>query len=149
MDQRNTRALYGMGMLAAGRSRDSREALAFFTRALEVNPAFVEARRGRANVLAHQGELAWARQDIDWCVKVDPAGVTLYAGACVYALIAARCADQAQAGAAQKQALLLLGAALEKGYGRDKAAADTDLNAIRNHPDFTCLFQGQSHGKGP
>jgi serine/threonine protein kinase/tetratricopeptide (TPR) repeat protein len=146
-DPRNTRALYGMGMLAAERVRDSQEAVLFFSRAIDLDPAFVEARRGRANVLAHQGMAAWARQDIDWCVKVDPTGVTFYAGACVYALIAAKSRDQLQAQAAQDQALLLLGEALQRGYGRDLAPADADLDGIRNHPDFAGLLREGPSGK--
>src|SRR5205807_5425800 len=65
----NARALYGLGMLAAARDRQSQEALASFTLAIEADPVFVEARRGRANVLAHRGDWDWARHDIDWCVK--------------------------------------------------------------------------------
>jgi len=139
VDARNQRAFYGLGMLAAKGERQSQEALLFFTRALELDPSFVEARRGRANVLAHQGQWAWARQDIDWAVKVDPSGVTLYAGACVYALIAAKCPDPIQAQAAGDHALVLLGAAFEQGYGRDRAVADSDLAGVHQRPDFARL----------
>jgi tetratricopeptide (TPR) repeat protein len=141
-DRRNVRALYGLGMLATHRSRSSPEALLLFTRALEIDPAFLDARRGRANVLAHQGQWAWARQDIDWCVKLDPSGPTLYAGACVYALIAQKCADAIQAQAAGQHALLLLRAALEKGYGADRAATDEDLDGIRQELEFEELVSG-------
>jgi len=139
LDPRNLRGLYGLGMLAAGRQRHSPEALLLFTRALELDPAFIEARRGRANVLAHQGQWAGARQDIDWCVKMDPSGITLYAAGCVYALIAEKCADRIQADAAGEHALALLAAAFEQGYGRDRAAADTDLAGIRDRADFARL----------
>jgi serine/threonine protein kinase/tetratricopeptide (TPR) repeat protein len=142
-DRRNVRALYGLGMLATRRSRDSQEALMLFTRALEIDPSFLDARRGRANVLAHQGQWAWARQDIDWCVKLEPSGQTLYAGACVYALIAQKGPDELQAQAAGQHALLLLRAALEKGYGADRAATDEDLVGIREEQEFEWLVAGE------
>jgi serine/threonine protein kinase/Tfp pilus assembly protein PilF len=135
-EPRNTRALYGLAMLAAARERASQEAAALLTVALEVDPGFVEARRGRANVLAHRGDFEQARQDIDWCVKADATGVTLYAAACVYALLAEKCADSALARWAADRALALLAAALDKDYGADKAATDSDLAGIRNHADF-------------
>jgi tetratricopeptide (TPR) repeat protein len=135
-DPRNTRARYGLGMLAAARDRQSAEALALFTMAIDIDPAFVEARRGRANVLAHRGEWDWARQDIDWCVKTEPTGVTLYAGACVYALMAEKCTNQVLAKWAGERALALLEAALKRGYGRAQAETDVDLTGIRDVAEF-------------
>jgi tetratricopeptide (TPR) repeat protein len=148
-DARNLRALYGLGMLAAARERASQEAELLFTRALELDPSFVEARRGRANVLAHRGEWGAACQDVDLCVKTDPTGVTLYAGACVYALLAAQVPNPAQARLAGDQALALLGAAFEQGYGRDRAAADADLDGVRARPEFARLLRGISPAKAP
>ncbi len=77
-------------MLAAAQARSSQEALTLFTLAIEVDPSFVEARRGRADVLAQRAEWELARQEIDWCVKTDPSAATLYAAACVYGLTAAK-----------------------------------------------------------
>jgi serine/threonine protein kinase/Tfp pilus assembly protein PilF len=148
-DPRNVRALYGMGMLAAARVRRSQEALLFFTRALELDPSFTEARRARANVLAHQGDWGAACQDIELCVKGDPSGATLYAGACVYALMAAKCPSPVQAQAAGDQAVALLAAALEQGYGRAVAATDADLESIRNRPEFSRLLREGRKGKTP
>jgi serine/threonine protein kinase/Tfp pilus assembly protein PilF len=139
-EPRNTRALYGLGMLAAAKDRRSKEALALFTLAIEVDPVFVEARRGRANVLAHCGDWERARQDIDWCVKSESTGVTLYAAACVYALMAEKCANPALAKWAADRALPLLAAALERGYGHDKAAGDADLGGIRERAEFQQLL---------
>jgi serine/threonine protein kinase/tetratricopeptide (TPR) repeat protein len=140
---RNARAFYGLGMLAAVRQRQSAIALLAFTRALEIDPSFFEARRARANVLAHQGQWALAQPDIDWCVKVDPSGETLYQGACVYALLAEKSSDRSQAQATADHALMLLEAAFERGYGRDQAAADSDLAGIQHRPEFEWLVSGE------
>jgi tetratricopeptide (TPR) repeat protein len=140
-EPRNPRALYGLGMLAAARARDSREAVGFFTQALDADPTFPDARRGRANVLAHLGEWEGARKDIDWCVKAEPTGVTLYAAACVYALLSEKGASAALANWARERAIVLLRAALARGYGRDRAADDRDLAALRRHPEFRRLLK--------
>ena len=147
-EPRNTRARYGLGMLAAARDRQSQEALTLFTMAIDLDPSFVEARRGRANVSAHRGEWDWARQDIDWCVKTEPTGVTLYAGACVYALMADKCTNRVLAKWAGERALDLLAAALARGYGGDQADTDTDLSGIRNQAEFRRILEAASK-RGP
>ncbi|HWY85367.1 MAG TPA: tetratricopeptide repeat protein, partial [Gemmataceae bacterium] len=147
-EPRNTRARYGLGMLAAARDRQSPEALTLFTMAIDLDPGFVEARRGRANVSAHRGEWEWARQDIDWCVKQEPTGVTLYAGACIYAMMADKCTNRVLAKWAGERALALLGAALERGYGRAQAETDTDLAGIRNQAEFRQILEAASK-RGP
>jgi serine/threonine protein kinase/lipoprotein NlpI len=137
-EPRNTQALYGLGMLAARTDRRSPEAVALFGRALKIAPGFVEARRGRANVLAHRGD--WkAHEDIALCLAADPGGVTLYAGACVYALLAERSGDARRVRWCQEQALRLLGLALERGYGADRAADDEDLATLHGLPAFERL----------
>jgi tetratricopeptide (TPR) repeat protein len=135
-EPRSTQALYGLGMLAALRDRRSAEAVDLFGRALEIDPAFVAARRGRANVLAHRGAWDEAHRDVSLCIKADPSGVTLYAGACVYALLADRAGDARRADWSRARALQLLRLALERGYGADRAAEDEDLAALRGLPAF-------------
>jgi serine/threonine protein kinase/Tfp pilus assembly protein PilF len=140
-DPRNPRALYGQAMLLAERTRSSGAALELFNRALEVDPTFVAARRGRAIVLAHRGAWDEARQDIDWSVAAEPTGVTLYAAACVYALAAANCPDTHMALPLAHRAVACLREALARGYGQDKALEDADLAGIRGHPEFRRLLE--------
>jgi tetratricopeptide (TPR) repeat protein len=135
-EPRNATALYGLGMLAAQTDRRSPEAVAYFGQALEADPTFVPARRGRANVLAHRGDQGAAHRDMAWCVKADHSGVTLYAGACVYALLAGQAADAARLQWCRENALDLLAGALQLGYGADLAADDADLEALRELPRF-------------
>jgi tetratricopeptide (TPR) repeat protein len=141
-EPRNPRALYGYAMLLAQQARQSEAALACFTLALEADPTFLAARLGRANVLAHRGEWEKARQEIEWCVRVEPSGMTLYAAACVYALMA-ESVPEPLAAAVVDRAIHLLREAFARGYGRDKAAADSDLAALRNHPDFRRLVHNR------
>src|SRR5262249_28530765 len=117
-------------------------ALFFFNKAIEADPTFVAARRARALVLAQRGEWAWARQEIDWCVATDPNGVTLYAAACVYALNAERTGDAIEAKWTAERAIVLLREALAQRYGHDKAAKDSDLKGIWQHPEFRKLVRG-------
>jgi serine/threonine protein kinase/tetratricopeptide (TPR) repeat protein len=141
-EPRNPRALYGRGMLFSNRSPRSDHALFFFNKAIEADPTFVAARRGRAMVLAHRGEWAWARQEVDWCVATDPSGVTLYAAACVYALNAERTLNDIEAKWTADRAIALLREAMGQGYGRDKAIKDADLKGIWRHPEFRKLVRG-------
>jgi hypothetical protein len=128
-------------MLFTNRSPRSQSALFFFNRALEADPTFVPARRGRALVLAHRGEAAVARQDIEWCVATDPSGVTLYAAACVYAISAQKAVDEAEGGWAGDRAIAFLREAFSRGYGSDQAGSDPDLEGIRRLPEFRRLLR--------
>ncbi|MCI0462727.1 MAG: serine/threonine-protein kinase, partial [Gemmataceae bacterium] len=140
-DPRNPRALYGQAMLCAEEAPGSGHALELFNRALEVDPRFVAARRGRALVLAHRDHWDEARQEIDWCVGVEPSGVTLYAAACVYALAVAKSPEPHLAGPVANRALAFLREALARGYGQDKAMDDPDLAGIRQHTEFRRLVR--------
>jgi tetratricopeptide (TPR) repeat protein len=139
-EPRNTRALYGCAMLFQRQARDSLSALAYFNLALQVDPTFIAARRNRANVLAYRGESSLARQDIDWCVKADPSGETVYAAACVYALLAGKAAD-AEEPIFTERAIQLLEEAFKLDYGKDKAATDADLKHLHHHPEFRRLLR--------
>jgi tetratricopeptide (TPR) repeat protein len=146
-DPSNLRGLYGCAMLAAEEARNSAEALDYFSRALAVDPLFWVARRGRANVLAHRGDWKQACEDIDQCVKAEPNGVTLYAAACVYALLAKNSSDRRIAPAAAQRALDLLREAFLQGYGVENAAQDEDLAFLHRDPRFLDLVERMRKGK--
>jgi serine/threonine protein kinase/tetratricopeptide (TPR) repeat protein len=135
-EPRNPHALYGLGMLFSNRSPGSDHALFFFNQAVEAEPTFLPARRGRALVLSHRREGALACQEVDWCVATEPNGVTLYAAACVYALRAANTRNAVEAQWTADRAIALLREAIARGYGKDKAAKDVDLKAIWRHKEF-------------
>jgi serine/threonine protein kinase/Flp pilus assembly protein TadD len=132
---RQPQALYGRAMLAAQADR-LEAALSYFHRALEADPAFTEARRYRAILLARTGQLAQANQDINMCLEKEPgSGPTLYAAACVAALALEQTSSDNVALVA-RQALSFLEKALQHGYGQDRAAQDPDLAALRHMPAF-------------
>jgi serine/threonine protein kinase/Flp pilus assembly protein TadD len=129
-------ALYGRAMLLANQGRE-RDAILFFSRALEANPGFLVARRFRAVLLARIGEFDRADQDINWCLDKEPtSAATLYAAACVLARALERSSDQETKQSLASQALGFLNKALARGYGRDHARTDPDLAALRQHPEF-------------
>jgi tetratricopeptide (TPR) repeat protein len=140
-------ALYGCGMLLERRDRQD-EALILYTRALDVAPAFVEARRSRAVVQARRGNLVAAQRDINESLERDHhSGTTLYTAACVAALIAHQ-KKGSEARQAATQAIQLLGQAFEQGYGADRAAEDPDLEGIRDNPRFRRLLH-KARGSPP
>ncbi len=134
-DPDDATALYGLGALRA-EAREPAKALASFDRALDLRPDFPEARRFRAVLLARQGKSEEAGKDINICLAKQPgAGMTLYAAACVCALSSRGNPDAAG------QALALLEKAFARGYGKDRAADDADLDAVKQLPEFRRLVE--------
>jgi tetratricopeptide (TPR) repeat protein len=134
-------ALYGRALLLVDQGQ-LQDALAFFNRAIQAAPHFVEARRYRAVLFARQGDLDRASQDINWCLEREGrVGATLYAGACVAALAVQRMPEPQASQRVAEQALGLLEKALGQGYGREKAAFDPDLKALQSHPAFQRLLK--------
>jgi hypothetical protein len=115
--------------------------LPFFDRAIEAAPTFLEARRFRAILQAQLGKLAASAQDINWCLDREPeSGSVYYAAACVLAHAAAQAKRPEMTRTATEQAVAFLEKAFQRGYGRDQAAADPDLEGIRQSPQFLRLL---------
>jgi tetratricopeptide (TPR) repeat protein len=133
-------ALYGKAMAFVEGGREA-EAITCFDEVLQWHPAFVDARRFRAVLLARRGDLTGASQDINRCLEMEPqAGITLYAAACVLALAAEQSKGPAVPKQLEDQALSLLQKALAQGYGHDSAATDPDLRALRHRSEFAALL---------
>jgi serine/threonine protein kinase/Flp pilus assembly protein TadD len=136
---KHPQALYGLGMLLEQAGKGM-EALPYYHRALVASPTFVAPRRARAVVLARLGECDRAAQEINQCLALDPnSGVTVYAAACVTALVAQQTTG-AQRREVTDQAIHLLGEAFRQQYGQDKAAKDRDLDGVRGDPRFQELL---------
>jgi serine/threonine protein kinase/Flp pilus assembly protein TadD len=134
LDPEDAYALYGQGAVLVLRGEPG-AGLSRFDQAIEARPDFLEARRFRAVVLARQGKGEAALRDVNFCLKKDAAGgMTLYAAACVTALLSR--GDEAMA----RQALDFLRLAFARNYGRDKAGADDDLTSLRGVADFRELL---------
>jgi serine/threonine protein kinase/tetratricopeptide (TPR) repeat protein len=135
-------ALYGKAMLLVEDGREQ-EAIDCFTRALEGTPGFADARRYRAILLARAGRFAAALKDANDALEREPdSGPTLYAAACVAALMAEKSHDAVAAEQAAAQAVALLNHAFARGYGREQAAKDPDLKALRKNAAFVELLGG-------
>jgi serine/threonine protein kinase/lipoprotein NlpI len=144
----HSQALYGLGMLLEQAGKLV-EALPYYHRALEASPGFVAPRRARAVVLARLGERTAAMREINDCLARDPqSGVTIYAAACVAALLA-RKASPGEVRQATEQSLRLLDEAFRQHYGQDRAAQDDDLEAIRHDPRFQELLQKAQEKPNP
>jgi len=134
----HAQALFGCAMLAEAEGKPE-EALRFFTLALATDPNFLDARCDRAILYARQGNIPAASADIDWCLERAKSGLVFYKAACVFVLAAAK--DPKRADKLTAEALVLLRDAFVRGYGRDHAAADPDLEGIRRHPEFQRLLK--------
>jgi predicted Zn-dependent protease len=143
-------ALYGQAMLLLERPDRDRpeEALLYLNRALQADPRHLDAQRFRGIVLARLGRFEDAKQDINWCLERDKSGPSCYAAACVSALLAEAWSREKAGGraalerqAAVHQALAFLQQALAQGYGRDQAADDSDLKALRRDPEFQRMLR--------
>ena len=131
-DARHPQALYGLAMLSMTQGR-LKETVAFFDRAVQAAPDFVEARRYRSIALARSSAWEQASRDIHWCLEREPgSGEALYAAACVSSLAAGKLGTPETF----RQSLDLLRQALDRGVGLHKFATDPDLEAMRNQPAF-------------
>jgi serine/threonine protein kinase/Tfp pilus assembly protein PilF len=134
VDSEDATALYGLGAALVLRG-DSETALARFDQALDIRPDFIEARRFRAILLARKGKGNAALRDINICLGKEPgSGMTLYAAACVTALLG-HDNDELLG-----RSLDFLKRAFAHGYGRDKAAEDDDLANLRPLKEFKDLI---------
>jgi serine/threonine protein kinase/Flp pilus assembly protein TadD len=134
------RALYGKAMVLA-EEKNIPGAVACFDEALAWHPGFVDARRFRAVLHARMGRLDAAVKDITHCLGKERSGITLYAAACVQALVAAASPEPAARRGLEDQALAFLEAAFRQGYGLAGAADDPDLRAVRQRPEFAALLR--------
>jgi tetratricopeptide (TPR) repeat protein len=135
-------ALYGRAMLLVEEGREQ-EAIDGFTQALQTTPGFHEARRYRAILLARAGQFEAALRDANDCLEREPdSGPTLYAAACVAALMAEKTQDPTASEQAVAQSLALLKQAFASGHGRDKATRDPDLKVLRRYASFVELLDG-------
>jgi serine/threonine protein kinase/Tfp pilus assembly protein PilF len=122
-----------------GRNADAVEVL---NKAIDLYPDFIPARAGRGVLLARLGKAKEALRDAEECLRRDVQPATLYQVAGIYALTSRQRPEDV------RQALLLLGCALMKGYGHNQLAIDPDLDPIRKHPDFLRLVAQSKFPQG-
>ncbi len=129
----NPTSIFGLQLKAhilAERLNRPAEAMVALDRAVELNPDYVPARAGRGVMLAREGKRDAALRDAKDALRRDTAAPNLYQVGCIYALTAkTHPADK-------REAIRLLWEGLKGGYGLDIVDTDTDLDRIRNDPDF-------------
>jgi tetratricopeptide (TPR) repeat protein len=109
------------------------QAIEQLDKALALYPDFAPARSGRGVLLARLGKRDAAVADARGALQRDTRPEVLYQVACIYALTVKEQPDD------RLEALRLLAAALRQGYGHELLEIDSDLDLIRNNPEFRKL----------
>jgi serine/threonine protein kinase/Flp pilus assembly protein TadD len=109
------------------------DGLAAVNRLVELYPGFVQARIGRGVLLARQGRRDEAHADVRESLARDRSPATLYQAANVFALTSKSVPSDAE------RVIPLLSAALWNGFGLDVIDDDSDMQPVRERPDFKKL----------
>jgi tetratricopeptide (TPR) repeat protein len=139
----------GRGLLSAGalgvRHRRTAEAARVLDQVLSLYPDYVLARAGRGVLLARLGKREAAHADAQAALRRDTKPSTLYQVAGIYALTSRQDPDDRQ------EAMRLLSAALQRGYGLELLARDRDLDPIRDQFEFRRMVEAAQalRVKGP
>lgn len=128
-------ALDNKAYVLAEVQQQTAEAVKVLDRIIELYPDHVPARSSRGVLLARLKKRAEAHRDADESLirNADPSIQYQVAG--IYALTSTTDPDDA------REAFRLLTAALRRGYGLDLVGRDTDLDPIRNRPEFRRLVE--------
>jgi serine/threonine protein kinase/Tfp pilus assembly protein PilF len=106
------------------------DAMAVLNRTVDLHPDHVPALAGRGVLLARQGKRAEALRDAEAALLRDTKAPNLYQVGCIYAL------TSKHEPADRVHALRLLAEALRSGFGLDLVDRDTDLDPLRELPEF-------------
>jgi serine/threonine protein kinase/tetratricopeptide (TPR) repeat protein len=115
-----------------GRAKDS---VPVFDRLVTLYPDYVLARSGRGVILARLKQREAALQDAKESLARDSKPETLYQVAGIYALTSRQNPDD------RREAFRLLSSTLQKGYGFALLDKDSDLDPIRDQPEFRRLVE--------
>ncbi|MFO0892724.1 MAG: protein kinase [Isosphaeraceae bacterium] len=130
-EPRAAMALYGMARLV--RFRDRPAALAHLDRALDADPELMDALQLRALERAREGLLA-TLDDVERLIRI-PTPQHLYNAACALALLGEKTGESRHLA----RAVDVLVLALRAGFPPAHAAADPDLRALQDLPEFIRL----------
>jgi hypothetical protein len=112
------------------------EAVKVFDVLLEMYPDYVPGRAGRGVMHGRLGNVKEALADAEESLKRDQRPANVYQVAGIFALL-----DKARPDA-RATAIRLLTSALRAGFGHDFLDIDTDLDPIRNTPEFQRVAEG-------
>ena len=135
-------ALLDKAIVLADHLHREADAVPLLDRLLDLYPDHTEGRAGRGVYLARLGRAAPARADATAVLAAEPTAYRKYQAAGLHAQLA----KHAPRGPDRAEALRLLALALRAGFDDMKLlATDTDLDPIRNDPEFQRLLRAVSH----
>ena len=138
LNPRSSDSLINKSIVLAEFLNRPHDAIAVFDKFLDYYPDHIGVRLGRGVVLARVGECKKARLDVEECRKQKLTPFFLFQAAGIYVQISRHEKDTD----AKQEALLLLGNALRNGFSDlELFQTDTDLNPIRDDPEFKRLLQ--------
>jgi tetratricopeptide (TPR) repeat protein len=138
LNPRSREALINKSIVLSESLNRQEEAVKALDQLLEYYPDHFAGRAGRGVLLARLGKCDRARRDAEECLKHDRSPFFLYQVAGLYAQISRHEREPD----ARREALLLLGAALRKGFSDlELLKTDHDLDPIREDSEFKRLFQ--------
>jgi eukaryotic-like serine/threonine-protein kinase len=129
------RALQNQASVLAERLGQPAKAIEKLDRLLELHPESALALAGRGVLHARLQECQAAHRDAQAALARDRTAPLMYQVAGIYALTSRQHPDDRQ------EAMRLLSAALNKGYGSDLLDKDADLDPLRGHEEFARLVQ--------
>jgi serine/threonine protein kinase/Flp pilus assembly protein TadD len=130
LNPRSFKALQNKGALLSQIMHRDNDSLAVMNDAVRLFPDSALTRGGRGVLLARMGKRAEAIADAEEALLQDNEPSTLYQVACIYALTSkTEKVDQVKA-------MTLLTAAIRTGFGLEGIDTDTDLDPIRQSPEF-------------
>jgi eukaryotic-like serine/threonine-protein kinase len=121
--------------ILAERLKRPDDALDVLNRAVELHPDHVPIVAGRGVVLARAGKRDAAVRDAKAALRNDTSPPNLYQVGCIYALTVKTHPED------KREALRLLWGGLRAGFGLDIVRTDTDLDALRDDPDFKAIVK--------
>jgi len=145
---KNPGSLMGQFNLANGLMRDGSfaESLTHYDRAVEIDPAFVDARCNRADLLAHMGRLREATEDYEAAMQLEPDNAMIQNG---YGVVLGKTGKPAEAVAHLAEAVRLAphwGLA-EKNLADALAAGGDFAGALPHYENIARMFpdEPQAH----
>jgi tetratricopeptide (TPR) repeat protein len=136
-------ALHLKAHLLAERLKRPDESLAVLNRLVELHPDHVPGIAGRGVVLARAGKRDDALRDAKAALRRDTRAPNLYQVGCIYALTARTHPED------RREALHLLWEGLRTGFALDIVHSDSDLDGLRNDPDFKGIVRDAEALHGP
>jgi serine/threonine protein kinase/Tfp pilus assembly protein PilF len=134
LNPRSFEGLQNKAAILVDKFNQDAKSLQVMEEAVKLYPDSILARGGRGVLLARTGKRAAALEDAQAALLLDTSPSTLYQVACIYALT-----SRTEVGD-RLQALHLLSSALRGGFGLDLVDKDSDLDPLRNLPEFKRLL---------